>query len=103
VNFSSSAVGLALPSYAAHAASKSASDAPVLERPIAAADIANLVAFLVSEDGCWVDGRVIRGRMASSVAKPRVTDQGFRRVRGTARSATLIRSISAPGGQHGHH
>jgi NAD(P)-dependent dehydrogenase (short-subunit alcohol dehydrogenase family) len=63
VNFSSSAVGLALPSYAAHAASKSASDAtaPVLERPGAAADIANLVAFLVSEDGRWVDGQVIRG------------------------------------------
>lgn len=62
VNFSSSAVGLALPSYAA---SKRASDAitpvlarelnarditvnaiaPALERPGAAADIANLVAF----------------------------------------------------------
>jgi NAD(P)-dependent dehydrogenase (short-subunit alcohol dehydrogenase family) len=80
VNFSSSAVGLALPSYAASAASKSASDAitPVLarelrarditvnaiasalERPGAAADIANLVAFPISEDGRWVNGQVIR-------------------------------------------
>lgn len=80
VNFSSSAVGLALPSYAAYAASKSASEAitsvlarepsardvtvnaiaPALERPGAAADIANLVAFLVSEDGRWVNGQVIR-------------------------------------------
>jgi 3-oxoacyl-[acyl-carrier protein] reductase len=80
VNFSSSAVGLALPSYAAYAASKSATDAitsvlarelsarditvnaiaPGLERPAAAADIAELVAFLVSEDGRWVNGRVIR-------------------------------------------
>ena len=71
VNFSTSAVRLALPSYAAHAASKSTSDAitpvlarelsarditvnaiaPALERPGAAADIANLVAFQVSEDG----------------------------------------------------
>jgi NAD(P)-dependent dehydrogenase (short-subunit alcohol dehydrogenase family) len=41
-----------------------------------AADIANLVAFLVSEEGRWVNGQVI-GRMASSVAKPRAMDQGF--------------------------
>jgi 3-oxoacyl-[acyl-carrier protein] reductase len=80
VNFSSSAVRLALPSYAARAASKSTSDAitpvlaralsarditvnataPALERPGAAAGIANLVAFLVSEDGRWVNGQVIR-------------------------------------------
>jgi 3-oxoacyl-[acyl-carrier protein] reductase len=80
VNFSSSAVGLALPSYAAYAASKGAVDAitPVLarelsarditvnaialglERPATPAGIANLVAFLVSDDGHWVNGQVIR-------------------------------------------
>lgn len=80
VNFSSSAVGLALPSYAAYAASKGTVDAitPVLapelsarditvnaialglERPATSADIANLVAFLVSDDGHWVNGQVIR-------------------------------------------
>jgi 3-oxoacyl-[acyl-carrier protein] reductase len=80
VNFSSSAVGLALPSYAAYAASKAAVDAittalagelrgrditvnaiaPGPERPGAAADIAELVAFLVSEEGRWVNGQVIR-------------------------------------------
>jgi len=80
VNFSSSAVRLALPPYAAYAASKSASDAiilvlarelsarditvnaiaPALERPGAAADIANLVALLVSEDRRWANGQVIR-------------------------------------------
>ncbi len=80
VNFSSSAVGLALPSYAAYAASRGAVDAitPVLarelrarditvnaialgpERPEANADVAELVAFLASEDGRWVNGQVIR-------------------------------------------
>ena len=80
VNVSSSAVGLALPSYAAYAASKGAVDAitPVLarelsarditvnaialglERPATPADIANLVAFLVSEEGHCVNGQVIR-------------------------------------------
>jgi NAD(P)-dependent dehydrogenase (short-subunit alcohol dehydrogenase family) len=41
VNFSSSAVGLALPSYAAYGASKSACDAitPVLARELSAGDI----------------------------------------------------------------
>jgi 3-oxoacyl-[acyl-carrier protein] reductase len=98
VNFSSSAVRLALPSYTAHAASKSTSDAitpvlarqlsardvtvnattPALERPGAAADIADLVAFLVSEDGRWVNGQVIRAN-GSSVAKLRATDQGIHR------------------------
>jgi 3-oxoacyl-[acyl-carrier protein] reductase len=77
VNFSSSAVGLALPSYAA---SKGAVDAitPMLarelgarditvnaialgpERPASPADIANLVAFLVGESGRWLNGQVIR-------------------------------------------
>src|SRR4051794_4727173 len=86
VNFSSSAVGLALPSYAAYAASKGAVDAitPVLarelsgrditvnaialelERPATPAAIANLVAFLVSEDGRWVNGQVIRGEWLRS-------------------------------------
>jgi 3-oxoacyl-[acyl-carrier protein] reductase len=80
VNFSSSAVGMALPSYAAYAASKGAVDAitPILARELSArditvnaialglelpatpADIANLVAFLVSDDGHWVNGQVIR-------------------------------------------
>ena len=111
MNFSSSAVGLALLSYAAYAASKSASDAitpvlarvlgargitvnaitPALKRPGAAADIANLVAFLVSEDGRWVNGQVI---WANGVIGSQTQGHGpwFRRVRGTARRATLIRS-----------
>ena len=40
------------------------------------ADIANLVAFLVSEDGRWVNGQVIRANGVIG-AKPRATDQGF--------------------------
>jgi 3-oxoacyl-[acyl-carrier protein] reductase len=73
-------VGLALPSYAAYAASKGAVDAitPMLarelsarditvnaialglKRPATPADIANLVEFLVSEDGRRINGQVIR-------------------------------------------
>jgi 3-oxoacyl-[acyl-carrier protein] reductase len=80
VNISTSAVGLALPTYAAYAASMGAMDAitPVLadelrshditvnaialglERPGPVADVAELVAFLVGEDGHWVNGQVIR-------------------------------------------
>lgn len=33
-----------------------------LERPGAVADVAELVAFLVSEEGRWVNGQVIRAR-----------------------------------------
>jgi 3-oxoacyl-[acyl-carrier protein] reductase len=82
VNISSSAVGLALPTYAAYAASKGAVDAitPVLahelrtrditvnaialgpECPGAVTDVAELVAFLVSQEGRWVNGQVIRAR-----------------------------------------
>jgi 3-oxoacyl-[acyl-carrier protein] reductase len=82
VNISSSAVGLALPNYAAYAAGKGAVDAitpvlarelsarditvnaiaPGLERPGAVADVAELVAFLVSEHGRWVNGQVIGAR-----------------------------------------
>jgi 3-oxoacyl-[acyl-carrier protein] reductase len=82
VNISSSAVGLALPTYAAYAASKGAVDAitPVLAHELSARDItvnaialgaerprtdaaaAELVAFLVSDDGRWVNGQVIRAR-----------------------------------------
>ncbi len=82
VNISSSAVGLALPTYAAYAASKGAVDAitPVLAHelsarditvnaialdlqcPSAVADVAELVAFLVSDDGRRVNGQVIRAR-----------------------------------------
>src|SRR6266700_8188302 len=71
VNFSSSVVGLALPTYAAYAACKTAVEAitrvlstelrrreitvnavaPGVEPPGTLADIANLVAFLVGEDG----------------------------------------------------
>jgi NAD(P)-dependent dehydrogenase (short-subunit alcohol dehydrogenase family) len=119
VNFSSSAVGLALPSYAA---SKRASDvitpvlarelnarditvnaiAPALERPGAAADIANVFAFLVSEDGRWVNGQVIRANGAIG-SQTQGHGPGIRRVRGTARRARLIRSTSTPGGHHEHH
>ena len=80
VNFSSCALGPVLPSHAAYPASKGAVEAitPVLarelsarhitvnaialglERPATPADIANLVAFLVSEDGHWVNGQVIQ-------------------------------------------
>jgi len=122
VNFSSSAVGLALPSYVACAASKSASDAitpvlarelsarditvnaiaPALERPGAAADIANLVAFLVSEDGRRVNGQVIRANGVIG-SQTQAHGPGISRVRGTARSATLIRSTSTPGGQDEYH
>ena len=93
VNFSSSAVGLALPSYAAYAASKGAVDAitPMLarelsarsitvnaialglERPATPADIANLVEFLVSEDGRRINGQVIR---ASGVIGDASRNQG---------------------------
>jgi 3-oxoacyl-[acyl-carrier protein] reductase len=82
VNISSSAVGLSLPAYAAYAASKGAVDGitPVLARELSARDItvnaialgaerpradaaaAELVAFLVSDDGRWVNGQVIRAR-----------------------------------------
>jgi 3-oxoacyl-[acyl-carrier protein] reductase len=122
VNFSSSAVGLALPSYAAYAASRSASDAiapvlarelsarditvnaiaPALERPGAVADIANLVAFLVSEDGRWVNGQAIRANGVIG-SQTQAHGSGISRVQGTARSATLTRSTSTPGGHHEHH
>jgi len=81
VNVSSSSVGMAFPTYAAYAASKSAVDAitrvlacelrgrditvnavaPDLERPGTPEDIANVIAFLVSKNGHWVNGQVIRG------------------------------------------
>jgi 3-oxoacyl-[acyl-carrier protein] reductase len=80
VNFSSSVVGLALPRYAAYAASKGAVEAitPVLARELIGRDItvnslapgpnrhagigriADLVAFLISEDGHSINGQVIR-------------------------------------------
>jgi GTP cyclohydrolase IA len=122
VNFSSSAVGLAFPSYAAYAASKSASEAiipvlarglsarditvnaiaPALERPGAAADIASLAAFLVSQDGRWVNGQVIRANGVIG-SQTQGHGPGISRMRGTARSAALIRSTSTPGGHHEHH
>jgi NAD(P)-dependent dehydrogenase (short-subunit alcohol dehydrogenase family) len=122
VNFSSSAVGLALLSYAAYAASKSASDAitpvlarvlgargitvnaiaPALEPPAAAAGTANLVAFLVSEDGRWVNGQGLRANGVIG-SETQGHGPGISRMRGTARSAALIRSISTPGGHHEYH
>jgi 3-oxoacyl-[acyl-carrier protein] reductase len=80
VNLSNPAADMPVPTYAAYAASKGAIEAitrvlardlrgrdvtvnavaPGLERPGTPADIANLVAFLVSEDGHWVNGQVIR-------------------------------------------
>ena len=122
VNFSSSAVRLAFPSYAAYAASKNASEAiipvlarglsarditvnaiaPALERPGAAADIANLAAFLVSEDGRWVNGQVIRANGVIG-SQTQGHGPGISRMRGTARSAAPIRSTSTPGGQDEYH
>jgi 3-oxoacyl-[acyl-carrier protein] reductase len=80
VNLSSSIVSLASPTFGAYAASKAAVDAitrvlarelharnitvnavaPGLEPPAAHADIANVVAFLVSEGGHSINGQVIR-------------------------------------------
>lgn len=80
VNFSNSAGGLSPPSHAAYSASKRAADTitPTLARELSARDItvnaialgpevpatpaevASLVEFLVSEDGHWVNGQVIR-------------------------------------------
>jgi 3-oxoacyl-[acyl-carrier protein] reductase len=80
VNFSSSAAGLALPSDAAHAPSEPIVESitPILACELRARDItvnaiapgpalaaapaaiANLVAFLASENGHWVNGQVIR-------------------------------------------
>jgi hypothetical protein len=80
VDNASKGQGATLPSYAAYAASMGAVDAitpvlarelsarditvnaiaPALERPAAVADVAELVAFLVSVDGRRVNGQVIR-------------------------------------------
>ena len=84
VNFSTSVVGLAFPTCAAYAASKGAVEAitTVLARELSGrditvnavapglepgtpADIANLVAFLVSHDGHWVNAQVIRATCAT--------------------------------------
>jgi 3-oxoacyl-[acyl-carrier protein] reductase len=91
VNFSNPAADMPVPTYAAYAASKGAIEAltrvlardlrgrdvtvnavaPGMERPGTQADIANLVAFLVSEDGHWVNGQVIR-----TLFPDQGTDQG---------------------------
>ena len=123
VNFSSSAVRLAFPSYVAYAASKNASEAiipvlarglsarditvnaiaPALEGPgAAAADIANLAAFLVSQDGRWVNGQVIRANGVIG-SQTQGHGPGISRMRGAARSAAPIRSVSTPGGQDEYH
>jgi 3-oxoacyl-[acyl-carrier protein] reductase len=80
VNVSSSVVGLAPRGYGAYAASKGAIEAitrvlaselrgreitvnavaPGLEQPGAETGVANLIAFLVGEEGHWVNGQVIR-------------------------------------------
>ena len=89
VNFSSVAVGLPTPTYAAYAASKAAVEAitrvlacelrgreitvnavaPGLERSSTYADTANVVAFLVSKAGHSVNGEVIRatGGISSTI------------------------------------
>jgi hypothetical protein len=67
-----------------------------------AADIANLVAFLVSEGSRWSNGQVIRANGVIG-SQTQGHGPGISRVRGTARSATLIRSTSTPGGHHEHH
>jgi 3-oxoacyl-[acyl-carrier protein] reductase len=94
VNLSCSVAGLALPTYAAYAASKAAVEAitPVLARELRrrditvnavapglepapdAADVADLVAFLVGEAGRPITGQVIRG------------DGGIVRLHGRART-----------------
>jgi hypothetical protein len=61
-----------------------------------------VVAFLVSEDGRWVNGQVIRANGVIG-SQTQGHGPGISRVRGTARSATLIRSTSTPGGHHEHH
>jgi 3-oxoacyl-[acyl-carrier protein] reductase len=80
VNVFSSVVGLAPRGYGAYAASKGAIEAitrvlaselrgreitvnavaPGLEQPGAETGVANLIAFLVGEEGHWVNGKVIR-------------------------------------------
>jgi 3-oxoacyl-[acyl-carrier protein] reductase len=92
VNFSSAAVGLATPTYAAYAASKAAVEAitqvlarelrgrgitvnavaPGLEPSSTHSDIIDIVAFLVSEDGHRVNGEVIRanGPISSAICGP---------------------------------
>jgi len=54
------------------------------------------------EDGRWVNGQVTRPNGVIG-SQTQGHGPGFRRVRGTARSATLIRSTSTPGGHHEHH
>ena len=54
------------------------------------------------EDGRWVNAQVIRPNGVIG-SQTQGHGPGFRRVRGTARSATLIRSTSTPGGDHEHH
>ena len=54
------------------------------------------------EDGRWVNGQVIRPNGVIG-SQTQGHGPGFRRVRGTARSATLIRSTSTFGGHHEHH
>ena len=71
----------------------------MIAAPIA---IANLVAFLVSEDGRWVNGHAIRANGVIG-SQTQGHGPGISRVRGTARSATPIRSTSTPGGQDEHH
>jgi hypothetical protein len=62
VNFSSAeAVDAIAPELARELSARDITvNAIALERPAAPADIANLVAFLVSEDGHSVNGQVIR-------------------------------------------
>ena len=58
--------------------------APALERPATAADIANLAAVLVSEDGRWVNGQVIRANGVIG-SQTQGHGPGISRVRGTAK------------------
>ena len=69
---------------------------------LSALGIANLVAFLVSEDGRWVNGQMIRANGVIG-SQTQGYGPGISRIRGTARSAAPFRSTSTPGGHHEHH
>ena len=125
VNVSTGAVGLPTPTYAAYAASKAAVDtitkvlarelrernitvnavAPGLERSSTHADIANVVAFLVSENGHWVNGQVLRGagEIVSPEPQTRVSTRALDWRDELPEARTWHPSTLRNGGHHEHH